>query len=88
MDEVEICDFPGPKSGTCAPGFLGHFWSGVDAALLDGECYAVYGQHVCGDAVVHVVGFGIAHAFRIFLFCGGWLLALLIATVAVLRKGS
>ncbi len=32
----------------------------VDAALLDGERHAVDGQHVGGDAVVDVVGLGVA----------------------------
>ena len=33
----------------------------VDAALLEGERYAIDGQHVGCDAVVDVVGFGIPH---------------------------
>ena len=33
---------------------------GVDAALFDGEGYAIDGEHVGGDAVVDSVGFGVA----------------------------
>src|ERR1700761_7965871 len=33
--------------------------SGVDSALLDRESHAVYSKHVGGDAIVHVVRFGI-----------------------------
>ena len=33
----------------------------VDPALLDGESHAINRQHVGGDAVVHVVGLGVAH---------------------------
>src|ERR1035438_7361056 len=35
--------------------------SGVDAPLLDGIGHAVDGQHIGGNAVVYVVGLGVAH---------------------------
>ena len=34
---------------------------GVNAALPDGEGHAIDGEHISRDAIVHVVGLGIAH---------------------------
>src|ERR1035441_1031465 len=63
---VEVGGFPGLKIETWGTrrkpipfGSDIYDRSGVDAALLYGEAYAVDGQHVGGDAVVHVVGFGV-----------------------------